>query len=102
MKNSSRIPKFAISLMSLVFVACASKDKAVPCPSVEEEPISVCRAREKCKNQNSSVGLGVGIGMGNFGFGVGTSQSTTRYESCLDIELTEQKVQARDRAVAPQ
>lgn len=85
-----------------LILGCSSAEKKDPCPSVEEEPISVCRAREKCRNENSSVGVGLGIGMGNFGFGVGRSQSSDRYANCLDEDLLEQRERAKaSQSAAP-
>lgn len=86
----------SVLFLSLWFLmACASGEKAETCPSEQEEPISVCRARLKCQGKVSSVGVGVGVGLGRFGVGVGQSQSTNRYERCLDQDLLEQKQKAQ-------
>jgi hypothetical protein len=96
-----RAIRSAIFSLIILAVGCASESKKEACPSEAEEPVSVCRAREKCRGQNSSVGLGVGLGLGNFGFGVGQSQSTGRYESCLDRDLQEQKQKSSATPAAP-
>lgn len=83
-------------LLLLALMGCASSEKKNPCPSEEEQPISVCRAREKCESQTSSVGLGVGVGFGRFGVGLGRSQATDRYERCLNQELEEQQSKAQE------
>jgi hypothetical protein len=95
MNSTVQILKFVSIASGLCLAACASGPKKDRCPTEAEEPISVCRAREKCQSENSSVGVGVGFGLGHFGVGVGHSQATNRYERCLDENLTEQKEKSK-------
>ena len=83
-------------LSGLVFtlLSCSSKEKQVDCPTVEQEPISVCRAQLKCHDLRHGPRFGVGLGMGvssNVGVGVGAQTRATDYAACLDRDLAAQK-----------
>jgi hypothetical protein len=86
-------------LVAAIFVGCASSAKKEACPGVGEEPVSVCRAKEKCQQQRGSVGVGMGVGfglgMGSFGVGASHDPSRGRYERCLDDDLKEQQAHAK-------
>jgi len=81
-----------------ILSSCGSAEKKEPCRTAEEEPISTCRAIEKCQNQRSSVGVGVGVGIGrNFGIGISQSQSTEAYSRCIDRELKDQEIKSKTK-----
>lgn len=92
--------------MGLIIVfsgaGCAAKEKVI-CPTVEEEEISVCRAKQKCLNLNTSTGVGVGFGFGlgpNTGTAVGIdvnrNQIDDTYPNCIDRDLDAQKAAAHN------
>lgn len=76
-----------------LFSGCSSPSKPVDsCPSIQDEPVSVCRAQAKCRGQTGSIGVGVGVGLARgLGVGVGHRQSTDRYASCIDQDLKAQE-----------
>ncbi|MGE0632555.1 MAG: hypothetical protein AB7O96_09120 [Pseudobdellovibrionaceae bacterium] len=89
-------------LTILIFIsACASTEKP-QCASIDEEPISVCRAKKECETAKRNVGVGVGFGIGgNVGIGVGHRVPSTRYEDCLDGNLKEQEATAKLKKSTP-
>jgi hypothetical protein len=82
-------------MMALLLVlGCASNAAKDNCPSIDEEPISACRAQSKCKQHKTSYGFGLGVGVGsNLGLKVGQTQTTDNYTSCIDENLKAQKAQ---------
>ena len=72
---------------------CASAAGASDtCPSVEDEPVSTCRARLSCRQEKTSYGVGLGVGLGaNLGLGVSQSQNTENYTNCIDQNMKQQE-----------
>lgn len=95
MKNMMQISFISILTSFFCFVSCASKQKEKNiCPSVVEEPVSACRAEQKCKAHNTRYGLGLGVGLGaNLGVGVNRTYATDHYTSCLEKNMQEQQDQ---------
>lgn len=92
-----RTLRFILSVSAIAILSsCGSAEKKEPCPPADVEPISTCRAIEKCQSRRSSVGVGVGVGIGrNFGIGISQSQSTEEYSRCIDRELKDQELKAK-------
>jgi hypothetical protein len=82
-------------LTTILSSGCASKEK-VTCPTTEQEPISVCRAKAECGNERGgSVGVGLGFGVTpNFGIGVGHNTRSRQYTECIDKSLKAQQENA--------
>jgi hypothetical protein len=92
MKTTAKIKFFFLFLLT---AGCASPERE-PCPSVEAEPVSTCRAIEKCRDQRTSYGMGVGVGISpNVGIGISQSQNSESYTNCIDQDLKEQENKAK-------
>ena len=89
---------FTLIVILVAAVSCATKEKLV-CPSVEEEAISVCRAKQNCMDVNTSTGVGVGVGFGlgsgsTVGVGINRNRFDDTYPNCIDRDLDAQKASA--------
>ena len=85
---------FLLSCTLFLSLGCSSKTKKTECPSLAQEPVSVCRAQEKCRGTLDGPTFGVGLGAGVFpgvGMGVGAETRNANYAACLDRDLAEQK-----------
>lgn len=97
-----QVTKFLMASVGVLLIAsCASKEKKA-CPTEAEEPVSACRAQDKCRSSASGVGVGIGVGLGNFGLGLGRSTSASNYADCIDKDMAEQKLKSqKNNEVAP-
>lgn len=93
---------FTFGVIALSAIGCETKEKVI-CPTVAEEAISVCRAKQRCLNVNTSTGVGIGFGFGlgpNTGSTVGVDVNRNNvdetYPNCIDRDLDEQKRAATD------
>jgi len=73
-------------LLSLVGCAAGTRE---PCPTAEAEPISTCRAVEKCRDERSTSP--------NVGIGISQSQGSESYKNCINQDLKDQETQAQTR-----
>lgn len=91
--------KILLSIVNVFFLSsCGSAAKREPCPTVAVEPVSTCRAIEKCREQRSSYGVGVGVGVSpNVGIGISQSQSSENYTNCIDRDLKDQESQVESQ-----
>lgn len=91
---------FTFIVILLAAASCATKEKLI-CPSVEEEAVSVCRAKQNCMDVNTSTGVGVGVGFGlgsgsSVGVGINRNRFDDTYPNCLDRDLDAQKATAEN------
>jgi hypothetical protein len=96
---------FTCIVIILAAVSCANKEKLV-CPTVEEEAVSVCRAKQNCMDVNTSTGIGIGVGFGlgsgsSVGVGVNRNRVDDDYPNCIDRELDAQKAAAELKKEKP-
>ena len=75
---------------------CASsKPVASPidsCPNVAQEPVSSCRAEQRCKSNNTRYGVGLGVGPDAvLGEDVKRTYATDLFLSCVEQNLEDQK-----------
>ncbi|MGZ3726448.1 MAG: hypothetical protein ACXWPX_12015 [Pseudobdellovibrio sp.] len=80
----------------LLLLGCASTQEEKPkCRDIASEPVSTCRAEEKCKLAKTSYGFGLAPGIGsNLGMELGETQNTENYIKCIDRNLAEQRAAA--------
>ncbi len=83
-------------LTVILLSGCASKSKN--CPDIGEEPVSTCRAQEKCRQKKNSYRVGLGTGLGaDMGAGIAPqSQNVENYNSCVDGDLRFQRTMSSD------
>ena len=95
------VKKLLIISSAYLLAACGAGATREPCPTVEAEPVSTCRAIEKCRSEKTSYGMGVGFGIGrNIGIGISQSQSSEAYTNCVDLDLKNQENLSKAKAKA--
>lgn len=65
---------------------CATTPKKY-CPSISEEPISICRAKQACAHGGTKLGI--------FLTGVGGGDGVTPYNRCVERDLIVQEANYR-------
>lgn len=85
---------FVIGLVIIFLeLGCASLTQDT-CPTIAEEPVSICRARAKCTQKKISYGVGLGPGVHakeDIGRTAEQSPVTDKYLDCINRELEQQR-----------
>ena len=101
--NISLMRRATGALALLFLLGCATTKSKPACPDIATEPVSSCRAQEKCKQNKTSYGFGLGLGIGsNLGEDASQSQNTENYTKCIDKDLAEQKAMNEPEGVTNQ